>query len=226
MFRRSGTSWAQQGLKLTGRDEPAYGDFGIAVALSGDGTTALVGSYAPSAGRGAAWVFERRGDRWTQQGGALHPRGEAGSAEFGGTVALSADGDTALLGGAADNKDRGAAWVFVRHRGVWTQQGEKLTAGGETGAGAFGLCVGLSASGGIALIGGWTDSGSVGAAWVFTRSGVTWEQEGNKLTGRGETARGAFGSAVALSADARTTLIAGIDDSHHRGAVWTFRRPR
>jgi hypothetical protein len=42
------------------------------------------------------------------------------------SVALSADGNAAIAGGAADNHIIGAAWVFTRSGGVWTQQGNKL----------------------------------------------------------------------------------------------------
>ena len=54
----------------------------------------------------------------------------------------------------------------------------------------------LSADGNTALIGGFGDGGSVkGAAWVFTRSGTTWTQQGAKLTGSDETGTGQFGTA-------------------------------
>ena len=49
-------------------------------------------------------------------------------------MALSADGNTALIGGADDNGDVGAAWVFTRSGATWTQQGAKLTGSGETAA--------------------------------------------------------------------------------------------
>ena len=52
---------------------------------------------------------------------------------FGYDVALSADGNTALIGGPSDNSDRGAAWVFTRSGATWTQQGGKLTGSGATG---------------------------------------------------------------------------------------------
>ncbi len=51
--------------------------------------------------------------------------------------------------------------------GVWLQQGNKLTGGGEVGAGNFGFERRLSASGNTELIGGLNDNSGVGAAWVF-----------------------------------------------------------
>ena len=61
------------------------------------------------------------------------------------SVALSADGNTALIGGPGDNCDVGAAWVFTRSGSTWTQQGTKLTGSGEIGEGEFRCTVALSA---------------------------------------------------------------------------------
>ena len=111
-------------------------------------------------------------------------------------MALSASGDTVLVGGDYDNTNVGAAWVFTRSGERWAQQGHKLTGGGETGEGLLrqSACA-LSAEGDVALIGGRTDHGSLGAAWEFTRSGETWTQQGEKLTGGGRTAKGSSGTA-------------------------------
>src|SRR5207244_2614622 len=109
----------------------------------------------------------------------------------------------------------GAAWVFTRKGSTWTQQGEKLTGSGEVDRGEFGTSVALSAEGNTALIGGRCDGYGapkyecVGAAWVFTRSGSTWAQQGPKLTGGGEIGGGEFGTSVALSADGNIALIGG-----------------
>jgi hypothetical protein len=233
VFTRSGSTWTQQGEKLTGGGETGSAWFGYTVALSADGKTALIGGWLDSNWTGAAWVFTRQGSTWTQQGGKLTGSEEIGEGMFGTNVALSADGDTALIGGwnddsvAAGNKDysgKGAAWVFTRTGGVWSQQGPKLTGGGETGGGKFGTIVALSADGDTALIGGWNDDSSKGAAWVFTRSGSTWAQQGGKLIGAGETGAGRFGVSVALSADGDTALIGGLDDNGTMGAAWVFMR--
>src|SRR5207253_1528418 len=142
----------QQGEKLIGDGEVEAGYFGWSVALSADGNTALVAGPADNNGVGAVWVFTRSGDTWTQQGEKLTASGEIGAGRFGGKLALSADGNTALVGAAADNDDVGAAWVFTRSGETWTQQGEKLTGGGEVGTGRFGGSVALSADGNTALV--------------------------------------------------------------------------
>jgi hypothetical protein len=228
VFTRSGLTWTQQGAKLTGGGEIGAGLFGDRVALSSDGTTALIGGPGDDRGVGAAWVFTRSGSTWAQAGEKLTGAGEAFGRIFGGSfgdgVTLSADGDTALIGGFLDNERIGAAWVFTRSGSTWTQQGSKLTGAGEAGQGQFGVSGALSADGNTALIGGDADGGVVGAAWVFTRSGSTWTQQGEKLRGVGETGEGVFGESVALASDGNTALIGGPEDRSGRGAAWVFTR--
>jgi FG-GAP repeat len=224
VFTRSGSTWTQQGEKLTGGEESGKAEFGKAVALSADGNTALIGGPADSSGTGAAWVFAREGETWTQQGPKLTAGGEVGAGHFSISVALSQDGNTALIGGGGDHGEVGAAWVFTRSGSTWEQQGEKLTGGEESGKGHFGFSVALSADGNNALIGGVADNGEVGAAWVFTRSGETWTQQGEKLTGGEESGNAEFGESVALSGAGDTALIGGPADSLGTGAAWVFLR--
>ena len=224
VFTRSGAVWNQQGEKLTGGGEVGEGKFGSSVALSDHGDTALIGAPRDSSDIGAAWVFVRSGGVWSEQGEKLIGGGEVGEGEFGSSVALSGDGNTALIGGLRDNSHQGAAWVFTWSGSSWTQQGEKLTGAGETGEGRFGFSVALSADGKAALIGGPGDNGGAGAAWVFTWTGSTWAQQGGKLTGGGETGEGEFGSSVALSETGDTAMIGGPEDDTATGALWAFTR--
>ena len=53
-----------------------------------------------------------------------------GGAFQGYSVAVSANGDTAIVGGYGDNATAGAAWAFTRSAGVWSQQGTKLVGSG------------------------------------------------------------------------------------------------
>jgi hypothetical protein len=137
------TQTFQQQPKLVGTGAVGSGNQGISVALSADGTTAIVGGPGPNnADRdrspfvrpaGAAWVFTRSGGVWRQQGGKL----VGTTSEYGGglwsqgaSVAVSADGNTAIVGGPSDNRTTGAAWVFTRSGDVWTPQRNKLVGSG------------------------------------------------------------------------------------------------
>jgi hypothetical protein len=132
------------GPKLTANDEQksttlgiAGGQFGHSVALSADGKTAIVGGNNDRSGYGAAWVFTRSGSSWTQDGHRLAPSGNVGEAHFGDSVALSADGKTALIGGSEFGGGLGAVCIFVRSGSGWTQQ-TRIVGSGPVGAQALG----------------------------------------------------------------------------------------
>ena len=267
--------WAQfirQGEKLVGDGAVGAAGQGTSVALSADGNTAIVGG-APSCtspivvtscgagllgGDGAAWVFTRNNGKWAQQGEKLIGAGALGPAGQGTSVAISADGNTAIVGGPTDNSSEwlipssnrelldslGAAWIFTRTNGEWTQQGEKLIGTGVRArkwprpggviltigplvpnSSSQGISVALSADGNTALVGGVDDSGN-GTAWLFTRTGGTWAQEGQRLV----VAGGGLGrgNSVALSADGSTAILSSlrtIAPPYHCGpAAWVFVR--
>ena len=127
----------EQGSKLTGAGEVKKGAFGYAVALSGDGSTAIVGGPQDKNSVGAVWVYVRSGETWVPQGGKITATGEVGHGFFGVSVALSEDGDTALIGSPKDGKGEGAAYVFTRSGETWTQRA-RLTGGEEVGHANFG----------------------------------------------------------------------------------------
>ncbi len=224
VFTRSGGKWTQQGEKLTGSGESGEGLFGLSVALSSDGNTALIGGPADHKELGAAWTFTRSGEAWSEQGKKLTGTGAKGEAHFGVRVALSGDGNEALIGGPGNNTLVGSAWVFARALGNWAQQGGPLSGSGEAGEGGFGASVALSSDGATALVGGGADNGDVGAAWVFTKGEGKWAQQGSKLTGGGEIGGAVFGDSVALSADGDKALIGGSLDESAEGAAWAFAR--
>src|SRR5262249_7793796 len=151
---------------------------------SADGNTAIVGGPGDHDNVGAAWVFTRSGGVWTQQGNKLVGAGTVGSARQGTSVGLSADGNTAIVGGPEDNRGAGAAGVFSRSNGVWTQQPGKLVGTPAIGGRALqGFSVALSGPGNTAIVGGPEDNNGAGAAWVWiNRGGLGWSQE-RKLVG-------------------------------------------
>jgi hypothetical protein len=144
-------------------------------------------------------------------------------------ASIRGDGNTAIVGGAGDNNSVGAAWIFIRNAGSWTQQGPKLIGSGAAKAGFQGASVALSGDGKTATVGGIGigDNGyPAAAAWVFTRNGGTWTQQGRSLVG--SDAVGPYvaiqGGSVALSEDGNTAVLGGINDDSFIGATWVFTR--
>ena len=225
VWTRSGGVWSQQGPKLVGTGAVDVGSQGSSVALSADGNTALVGGLGDNTGRGAVWVWTRSGGVWTQQGPKLVGTGALGSATQGGAVALSADGNTALVAGQRDDEFHGAVWIWTRSGGVWTQQGPKLIGTGAVDRAAQGSSVALSADGNTALVAGLGDNSDAGAAWVWKRSGGVWTQQGAKFIGMGSNGNAYQGNSVALSANGDTALVGGPLDNGGDGAAWVFTAP-
>jgi uncharacterized protein (TIGR03437 family) len=223
VFTRSGTVWTQQA-KLVGSGASGMPLQGQSVALSADGNTALIGGNGDNGFIGAVWVFTRSAGVWTQQGAKLVGTGGIGVPNQGQCVALSSDGNTALIGGSTDNSSIGAVWVFTRSAGVWTQQGTKLVGSGAIGTSYQGNSCALSADGNTAAIGGFGDNNLTGAAWVFTRSGTAWTQLGSKLVGANPVGPAEQGDSVAISGDGNTILVGGITDNSRIGAAWPFVR--
>ena len=212
----------QQASKLVGFDYSGAPDQGYATAVSGDGNTLIVGGPYDNSDAGAAWVFVRNNGVWTQQGAKLVGANGSANALQGVSVALSADGNTAIIGGQEDNQHQGAAWVFTRSNGTWTQQGAKLIGNDTSGSFDYqGSSVALSGNGNTAIVGGPGDNGGYGAAWIYTRSNGVWTQQGAKLAGSGIGPDLAFeGQSVALSTDGNTAVFGG----PMFGAVWVFTR--
>jgi uncharacterized repeat protein (TIGR01451 family) len=231
VWTRSGVLWTQQtklvGTGAAGPYSGLYNEQGYSVSLSADGNTAIVGGPGVNAGfEGAAWVWTRSGGVWTQQGSKLVGSGAVGGAQQGESVALSGDGNTAIVGGFTDNSSAGAAWIWTRSVGVWTQQGSKLVGSGAVDPAIQGISVSLSGDGNTAIVGGPQDD-SNGAAWIWTRDGGgVWTQQGSKRVGWGNVGNASQGQSVSLSADGNTALVGGFRDGYGNGdgAAWVWTR--
>jgi trimeric autotransporter adhesin len=236
--------------------------FGFSLALSGDGNTLAAGALTEDGGSagingnqadntatsaGAVYVFARSGTTWMQQAYVKPANPDAGDM-FGYAVSLSADGGTMAVGSfdedgtgrginpPPDNKTggAGAAYVFTRAAGTWSQQAYIKPSNGET-QDSFGVHVALSDDGATLLVGtldedckatgvnapgcdsDWRDDLSMGAAYVFVRAAQGWTQQAF-LKPSNTGANDWFGSRVALSGDGNTAAIgAALEDSGAKG---------
>jgi FG-GAP repeat len=236
VFVRSGVIWSQQAyLKASNPNEQDY--FGHPVAIFED--TVVVGAYGEdsaatgvngdqasnsASGAGAAYVFVRSGAIWSQQA-YLKASNTNAFDEFGWQVATV--GDTVVVGASledssatgvdgnqADNsaQDAGAAYVFVRNGGIWSQQAY-LKASNTNAQDAFG--VSLAISGDTVVVGAIREDSAAtgvngdqadnraleaGAAYVFVRSGASWGQQAYLKASNTNTGDG-FGDSVAIAVD-------------------------
>lgn len=227
-------------LKASNTDEDDR--FGWSVAA--DGNTVVIGArfedstapgvnglqnnnIAPNAG--AAYVFVRTPNGWVQEAYLKASNPTPGDV-FGYAVALS--GDTIVVGApledsnasgvngnGADNsiEDSGAAYVFVRSGGTWSQQAY-LKASNPVRNASFGWSVDID--GATVVVGAFRETSSAtgingdgtngaapdaGAAYVFARTGATWSQQAY-LKASNTDAEDFFGVAVAISGE---TVVVG-----------------
>lgn len=243
VFVRSGSSWVQQAY-LKDSSTRTGESFGHTVAISGDGNTIAVtcGSDSSVVGAsGAVYVFARTGATWTEQ--ALLKASNAGTYDtFGGSLALSSDGQTLVAGALsedsasntingdqADNSaaSAGAAYVYVRNGTQWTQQAY-LKASNAGAYSHFGRSVAIAGDGNVVVVGAQGEFSAAlgvdgnqalgprasesGAAYVFTRTNTTWAQT-SYLKASNTKAGMHFGWAVAVSSDATTLAVGATRES-------------
>ncbi len=184
-----------------GRAVAISGDTVVIGAYQEDGSATGVNGTVNelSSNSGAAYVFVRSGTAWSQQA-YLKASQVSGADNFGISVAIS--GDTVVVGALFEDggatgvngtvnelaPDTGAAYIFVRSGTAWSQQAY-LKASQLLRVGSFGysvavdgdtVVVGANAqAGGAAGVNGPEDETTTGAgaAYVFVRSGTTWNQQ-------------------------------------------------
>jgi hypothetical protein len=233
IFTRSGTNWNEQ-QKIQASDRQGNDLFGNSVAISENGNTAIVGAFAEDTGgsmAGAAYIFTRSGTSWSQQK-KIQASNKGFEDQFGWSVAISGDGNTAIVGAQYEDTgatDAGAAYIFRRSGTNWNEQ-QKIQASDKGQNDNFGRSVAISENGNTAIVGAWFADVVVGAnilfntgaAYIFTRSGTSWSEQ-QKIQASDKQGGDRFGTAVAISGDGNT-LIVGAGDENRNGAAYIFTR--
>ncbi len=236
-----------QGNDDFGRSISASGDTVVVGAELEDGAATGVNGNQSGNGAndsGAAYVFVRTESGWSQQ--AYLKASNTGPAdEFGFSVSIS--GDTIVVGAPGEDSsatgvngnqsdesapNSGAVYVFVRNGDVWSQ--EAYLKASNTGTGdwfgwSVSICedtivVGASSEDSSATGVGGDQSDNVqshsGAAYVFVRSGTTWNQEAY-LKASTSHALASFGTSVSISDD---TVVCGAPHQFGAGAAFVYVR--
>jgi len=280
IFVRKDGSWTQDAYVKPDRGG-FRASFGWSVGLSGDTVvvgsyntiTTNTASVAPDAGAasagvhtGAAYVFVRNAGTWSQQAELVAHNADEFD-DFGHSIAIS--GDTVVVGAGNEDGARtrvdstssapsdnlangaGAAYVFVRADGRWSQQAYLKASNAEAGdwfnnvaiAGdmiVVGACNESSAATGINTRQpgpGDNSAASSGAAYVFGRKGTTWSQLAYLKASNAEAddrfcVVAASGDTVAVGGAYESSAAVGTSDAppgqsdnttEHGGAVYVFR---
>jgi len=201
-------------------DRAAGDNFGFAVALSADGRTALVGLRGRGSYSGTVSVLTKVNGGWNETN-RLTPHIASAGDFFGYSVALSADGNTAIVGAYSANKRAGAAYIFSQVSGAWLQTAALAAPDGK-GGDSFGITVALSADGNTAAVGA-PNAADLGAVYVFGKGESDWGAP-SRLTAQDAGARGAFGVSLGISADGGTLVVGATGRNANAGAAYIFRQ--
>lgn len=200
--------------------------YGVQVALSGDGRTMAVadvwyfgGSEWPWYGSGAVYVYRLTNGAWLLEA-KLQPPDARGYDFFGSDVALDVSGDTLAVGAQYEGYDApsqesgpGSVFVYQRSQGAWDREAMLRPSRPQDGA-SFGRTVEVSASGKVIVVGAPYESIDVdgvmqpaaGAAYVFTQAAGVWLEQ-QAVSAPNPQSNDLFGWGVRLSEDGGTLAI-------------------
>jgi len=221
-----GTALTQQ-TKILASDGQAQDNFGYSVAISGDGTTAIVAALyedTNATNAGTAYIFTGSGASWSQQA-----KIQASDAQqddlFGTSVAISSDGNTAIVGAWFEDTGSGtagAAYIFTRSGATWTERA-KIQASNLGFQDQFGASVAISGDGNTAIVGAInedTGASNAGSAYIFTWSGTSWSEQA-RIQPSVVLSFDRFGGSVATSSNGN---IAVVGARGNNGAAYIFTR--
>ena len=226
VYRRNGSGFTET--KIAASDAAAGDLFGGYVATSANGQTLVVGSRADDDagnGSGSAYVYRWDGDAFAE---TKLTAGDAAAVDlFGYPVAISADGETVVVGSFNDDDagtDSGSAYVYD-----WNGSGfieTKLTASDGAAGDRFGISLAVSDDGETVIVGSFLDDdagSSSGSAYVYERNGGSFTE--TKLTASDPAAYNTFGSSVAVAGDG-DTIVVGLGShnsaTNNQGAAYVF----
>ena len=198
--------------------------FGYSVHISNDGSRTIVGEpYENAENYGAAYIFNSS----AQQEAKLSPSDTYTDGNFGYSVNIDSDGNTAVIGSIGSD-NRGAAYVFTRSGTTWTQEAKLVSSDIAIGD-KFGHSVCISNDGDTVLVSTPFKS-SRGAVYVFIRATgtSTWSQR-DKILSDDLSIGDNFGNSLAISPNSLKSIIGAYKETPSNifsgGSVYSYTLP-
>jgi FG-GAP repeat len=186
------------------------------VALSADGSTALVG--APTGGSnqaGVVYSYARLSGTYALGGQIASPDGASGD-EFGASVSVSGLGNVALIGAPIHNGYQGAAYAFVHHARSWSEEREFVNPGAP--GSAYGLSLSEAVDGLTGVVGAPLGNDVQGAAYVVSELNGSQQE----LVASDAAEGSFFGISVSINALGTRVLVGSPFANLGDGAAYVF----
>ena len=215
VFAEQGGKWRLE-QELESPAGSATDTYGYSVALSGDGSTALVGAYGGgSTENGVVYSYALQEGRYVLNGQITAPDGAPGD-EFGASVSLSGLGNVALIGAPTHNGYEGAAYAFVHGARSWSLEREFINPG--VAGSAYGLSVSEAPDGLAGVVGAPLGNDVQGAAYVVSE--LTGSQQEFVAS---DAAEGSFfGISVSMNALGTRVLVGSLFANLGDGAAHVY----
>jgi hypothetical protein len=213
VFERNTMTNAWTEIQMLTTSPPMPGDeFGYTVAIDQAGTTIVVGGHQTDENgtdAGSVYVFVRdsMSGLWSQQQ-QLFCSDCVANDHFGATADISWNGEYIVAASERKSSNTGAAYVFKRTAGVWSEIAKVVPNDPQVGD-MFGRGATLDGDGTRLLIGAAQNTGgpnAAGTAYLFDWSGVSYVQVAQLVASDPQsTAR--FGYSVALADDGAEAAV-------------------
>ncbi|MEA3514158.1 MAG: FG-GAP repeat protein, partial [Nanoarchaeota archaeon] len=148
---------------------------------------------------------------------------KAANDQFGNSVSISSDGNTAIVG-AHQETTGGAAYIFRWTGTVWSEQA-KIQASDKEADDSFGKSVSISSDGNTTIVGASGESSYAGAAYIFRWNGANWTEQA-KIQASDAEAMDFLGKSISISSDGNTAIVGASGEDiggTDTGAAYIFR---
>jgi hypothetical protein len=219
------TSWVET--HLIAADGVAGDILGQSAAISGDGNTVVGGAMGDDIGantyQGSINIFRWNGSGWDET--KKWASDGATDDAFGYSVDISYNGNTIIVGSRGDGNLTGSAYIFKWNGVTWDQT--KIAASDGSTGDEFGVTVGLSGDGTVAIVGAHLDdvgaNANQGSVYVFKWSG-SWVE--TKYVAPDGAASDEFGYSVSVNQKGTIAIVGAMKDDQpsyaDMGSAWIF----
>lgn len=191
---------------LTADDGSSNDLFGDRVAISKDGSTAIVSAPARNSSTGKVYVYDLTANNPNDAETGITAGDAASDDSFGSAVAIDGTGSTAIVGASSKNSDTGKAYVYDLTANPPAETG--ITASDGASNDRFGISVGITDDSSTVAVGAHYDDSKIGKLYLYDLTANNPTTTETRIVPSDGKLDDFFAVDVALSGDG-STVVAG-----------------